>query len=227
MPSPAWLLRLAGLVAAVAAVELGVDDVPILCTNICGPMVELTSICNTDDLISATQRRIRRTLDEVHDVPLMDQEPRRRSLLDGIAALAAADTAPTTIRTVPRPASSTRPIGTFRIIPASTAANPATTQLAPPPQPLVAAPTRPGIAWTESSTGAVAAAAAATSMMYRPDQKLAGVKEEAASVEAQCVCLNKSFDVRSVAALCASCILQRGDKKSREFCLARPDGHRL
>jgi len=60
-----------------------------------------------------------------------------------------------------------------------------------------------------------AAAASSTAATYGAKK----AQEDEEAVEAQCICLNDSFDVRSVAELCASCIQQSGDNGSGEFLI--------
>ncbi|ROT41972.1 hypothetical protein SODALDRAFT_4426 [Sodiomyces alkalinus F11] len=59
-PDHATLFLLASFAAAVLSEELRPHDVPFACANICGPIVELTSLCRVNTPASEELRRLKR-----------------------------------------------------------------------------------------------------------------------------------------------------------------------
>ncbi|KAG8417983.1 hypothetical protein J3458_005430 [Metarhizium acridum] len=92
----------------------------------------------------------------------------------------------------------------------------------PPPPPIEQAPSTPGEqASTTSSQGQrpPTTPLSSTPTNRRPEKVAStmspvGSAGMAMDAEEQCFCLNKSFDVRLVAALCTSCIVQGGNKET-------------
>ncbi|KFA67352.1 hypothetical protein S40285_07022 [Stachybotrys chlorohalonatus IBT 40285] len=218
----ASLAVLTGLAAIVTADSLPFGSIPAQCATICGPIVELTSICNVHQP-TLKRRRI-------------EQQPPRRAEVDADSRRWAGEddgdvekrsfsvirAAPTSfpaniidelLRTL-----DLRPTSTItRIRPSviTSTTSVVVTSEAPPTPPSGSLPpsSQPPVTTTvtlgEPASSAPAEATSAglkKGADHNSDQQ--AVDDMA---EEQCVCLNESFDVPRVAGLCASCIMQAGD----------------
>src|SRR5690242_488606 len=54
-------LSLFALAALSLAEELGINDVPLACANICGPVVELSALCDLDGSLQSQELKKRKT----------------------------------------------------------------------------------------------------------------------------------------------------------------------
>jgi hypothetical protein len=234
------LVLATGLSAAVvAAIELSVDEVPVDCINMCGPMVELSGICNigNPDLRRLKRRRVETRIE-------------KRALANDTNG--EDETIITTVRTTRRATTSTRPraipipgavqnpaaaIGTFNPVQATTTLNLRPTTTPKRIIPIIVSPTSSAVlsiitqsddavdddttTATKSANGPQLTPGIGTDDgggKYTEEKKMQEVEEAA---EAECICLNTSFDVKVVAPLCAACILQSGDNSSSEWYLLR------
>ncbi|KAH7324927.1 hypothetical protein B0I35DRAFT_172279 [Stachybotrys elegans] len=232
----ASLAVFSGLAAIVTADALAPADIPFQCATICGPVVELTSLCDVHQPLSAKKRR---TSDNVANARLESR--------NGGAAAAAGegglvDVAKRSFSVIRAAPTSFPP---ELLISGGDAQQPSTQQptSTTPSSPVTPTPSTPvtvvrpsssssspfSLSLAEPSSGQVqggkqqvtttltigdagetvkTAPAEATSVGLQR-----GADQQAANdnAEEQCVCLNQSFDVARVAALCASCIMGVGD----------------
>ncbi|TFB02661.1 hypothetical protein CCMA1212_005446 [Trichoderma ghanense] len=223
------------LFAIAAGEALPPDAVPVMCAAICGPIVELSSMCSpkrslgeSDDHqleLRAHARHARR-----HNAKPVEEDEKRVKRFSVIVP------APTTFPPDLVDAS-------YMYVPASSSASwqvsaaPAQ-NYAPPTQPqstpaaAPASPTTPGTLLPTPSLGALPSTTPsssvqpptlrtekektasptststhpASSMPAKADGSMTGGREEIENAEERCVCLNTSFDVAEIAGLCASCI---------------------
>ncbi|CAM1510857.1 Fc.00g083700.m01.CDS01 [Cosmosporella sp. VM-42] len=220
--SHAGLAVLSGLAATVTADALPPDDIPIMCATICGPVVELTSICNVQwkelrrrefdwpPVIEERTQDAEARVDDRLEKMRQDDQVERRSF----SVIVAAPTsfpyelpADTTLDL--RPTSTPTPIIPTFYTTSST--NPVSPSL-PPTTTTASSSAFHSTARVRASTSSPTTVAATTSSAHWSGnvayQKGQGLSSE--DTEQACVCLNGSFDVPKVAALCASCIALAG-----------------
>ncbi|OAA46094.1 hypothetical protein NOR_02847 [Metarhizium rileyi] len=227
MKATARLVVIASLVSLVTAEALPPKEVPVQCAAICGPVVDLSSKCTP----------LGSTMSELGGMNMMNADEMAHEDADGSdqdAAYVAADgeagvdlqrrfivlvSAPTTFpakyssllngdadgdgegtasETNPSAASSPSPSPDHHPLPIPAAAPAVLSSPDASPSPT---PSTAGAQDTSSSTVA-------------PPAKMTSSAAQGMDGEEQCFCLNKSFDVMQVAALCTSCILQAGDAQT-------------
>lgn len=217
--SHASLAVFSGLAAVVTADALPPEDIPVQCATICGPVVELTSACNVHQMRLLKRRRV----DDRMWVPKLGVEPKVGAVRDDdrvekreFSVIVQAPTSfppdvvsPTTLDSRP----TSRPTKVHPVIVDSSSTNP------PSPSSPPAATTAPGDSTPVPLPSTTASLQDGTTAGDLAEQKGWAAPEGA---EEQCVCLNDSFDVGSVTALCASCITQAGDVENSLSSLPWP-----
>ncbi|KAK7403789.1 hypothetical protein QQX98_010431 [Neonectria punicea] len=226
----ASLALISGLMAAVAADALPPEDIPLQCITICGPIVELTTDCNVH-----YRRLKKRNLDDLARpewVPKLAVEPpegeaplqargeavesfEKRSFSVIVAAPTSfpfALTASTVLNL--------RPTSTLtRINPVVEQSSSSSTLPKRTTTSNQASTTTTTISFTTSIFNSAASKSISddsqspTTSSWGWDNDLQepqGKLYSQDSAEEDCVCLNESFDVAKVAALCASCIAVAG-----------------
>jgi hypothetical protein len=235
MKPAAGVVILSSLVSLTTADALLAKDVPVGCATICGPVVDLSSKCtplqsgNSEADSEANEGGNvwvgRRRADapgvedepwEIYDDEELDRrfftiQPAPTSFAPEFASLLDPNSVHVTTQQPPRPT---------RITPVIVASSSQPLSLPPTKAaPAVAAPLGSSTSSSEqeeisqavptpspTSTTAIQGSKTAQSSM-----SLAKSPVSSTNGEVQCVCLNKSFNVPRVAALCTSCILQAGD----------------
>lgn len=224
------LAILSSLVPIVVAMALPPQDVPIVCATICGPLVELSDICSP-------RKASKREIGSVQNTQLWASKLAAGQKIEGgnhnnrrwRAVTSQGETqkeeplekrfsiivaAPTSF-----PASLLIDISATPKAPNPTPTTPVvqTTQPAkvtpppqqPPPNPNPAVTRPPGQATTTSRPQKI------------PSDGNNGMDTNGWAVrggaEADCVCLNNSFNVSQVAALCSSCVAQQADRQNSTF----------
>lgn len=243
-PSSTGVAVFSGLAAVVAADTLPVDSIPLQCVKVCGPVVELTSICDTNVDLRRMALKRRKIEAGVRGPRLQHgkrqcnggkcrNDPNKRQF----SVIRQAPTSfPPELLPLPEETVAARPTRIFPVIETTTAA-PSTSQKPPPPptddtntddddedgdiEDDAPAPSTSGpppavsstiVSSTTLGTATAVADESATSTTvvaegdgqdddwWMPD-----------GAEQQCVCMNTSFDVARLTALCASCVDQTGD----------------
>ncbi|KAK7424802.1 hypothetical protein QQZ08_008431 [Neonectria magnoliae] len=229
----ASLALISGLMAAVAADALPPEDIPLQCITICGPIVELTTDCNVH------YRRLRkRNPDDLARrewVPKLAVEPpeadaplqardgsgeavesfEKRSFSVIVAAPTSFPFALTATTVL-----DLRPTSTLtRINPVVEQSSPTSTLPKRTTTSNPASTTTTTISFTTSIVNSAVPKSISddsqspTTSSWGWDKDLQepqGKMYSQGSAEEDCVCLNESFDVAKVAALCASCIAVAG-----------------
>ncbi|PHH70465.1 hypothetical protein CDD82_7094 [Ophiocordyceps australis] len=229
----------AGLLATGLAASVGLrpQDIALQCVSMCGPMVELAAKCRPPTLprrglavddASLVQRNVRIIIAAPNKNPSGQTttttiRPVRTSIV--YPKLPATNKPFTPVLSAPTPPSfaSTFPLfATTSLLP-STSSDPLQLDPAPPttrrpitfPLDATAQPTETPGSTSLATTTAVASTPLRTPSTAPPRAPAVGDADtRQLDAEEQCVCLNKSFDVPKVAALCASCIAQSGDDQN-------------
>lgn len=258
-PTTTGVAVFSGLAAVVAADALPMDSIPLQCVKVCGPIVELTSICNTN--IDARRRALkRRKVDGVaagvrgprlhysrtrenecnggrcaKEKKAVDPEKRQFSVIRQ-----APTSFPPELIALPEETVAARPTRIFLSI-ETTSAVP--TSANPPPPPTDDTNTNDGNADddVDPEDDAEDDAPAPSTTIATIDQTATAIADASATstgaavgadaesdaeewwmpddAEEQCVCMNDSFDVGRLTALCASCVDQTGDPTNSTFPL--------
>ncbi|KAF4971226.1 hypothetical protein FSARC_1948 [Fusarium sarcochroum] len=200
---------ISGLVGITMANVLPLDDIPLMCVTICGPIVELTSKCDIHG------NHLAKRQPQAPWVPKLAVEPpetdplrfdRRDDELHkrSFSIIRAAPTSfPQQIATTESESlSSTSSVDSDRVTDRSTTRTTTASSLIR--STTQARPTR-------STSGDRSMAASGTS--WGTSQQTGSSPAEG-DPEQECVCLNKSFDVAKVAALCQDCIVVDGHKQN-------------
>lgn len=195
-----------GLLSVAVADVLPVDDIPLMCVTICGPIVELTSKCDVHG-----QRMSKRQVDSEW-VPKLAVEP---PALDK-RSFSIIRAAPTSF-----PPEFTPEESTTTSLSSSTTEE--TWNVVEEPSTSVSTKKRTTMASMLMDTTTAVQTAVSTSK--EQSQKPSGTWGSSLQThtptegdpERECVCLNKSFDVAKVAALCQDCIVVDGHKQNSEF----------
>ncbi|KAK0390099.1 hypothetical protein NLU13_3672 [Sarocladium strictum] len=259
-PTTAGVAVWSGLAAVVAADALPVDSIPLQCVRICGPIVELTSVCNTN--VEARRRALKRR--RVDDATAEIRGPRvsygrtREHECNGsrckeenkavnlekkaFSVIIQAPTSfPPDLLDLTEETATARPTRIFPIV-ETTSAVPTANNPPPPPtddtdangngddgdddgddgEPEISSTAAPAPSTSTSTSTRTTASRSKTSVAdasATSTRTAAGAETDAEQAEwwmpddaeEQCVCLNNSFDVARLTALCASCVGQTGD----------------
>ncbi|KAH7171334.1 hypothetical protein EDB81DRAFT_196114 [Dactylonectria macrodidyma] len=229
---PIGLALALGLAAVVTADTLPLEDIPLQCVQICGPIVELTTDCNVH------ARRLKKRLPDDHLVgrgewvPKLAVEP----LEEAVAArddkekrsFSIIVAAPTSfpVQVASSSALDLRPSSTItRITPTFDESLESSTQLLLSTSTTSTTSTTSLTSTTTSfATSTITAPPTSMSLSDQADSKTTtstwdwdgniqepnGQLYSADNAEEDCVCLNESFDVGKLTALCASCIVSAG-----------------
>lgn len=236
------------VLSAIAAGEaLPPNAVPVMCAAICGPIVELSSMCSPKRSLEGSEsdhfdlrarlRHARRQNENQFDD--RDRIEKRFSVIvpapttfppDLLAGQYPPSSSP--IPEIPPPWSqSPAPVPPQYYSPST---HPTTPNYPPPstPQPVLQSPTSSS-AWniqppSTPATIRTAKSASTTSKHQTPirptiigssgdDGDLTGGWGETENAEEKCVCLNTSFNVAEIAGLCASCISMKADTQNSEL----------
>ncbi|KAI8284325.1 hypothetical protein K4K60_002050 [Colletotrichum sp. SAR11_57] len=233
----ASVLVLTGLAALAGAKELQIDDVPVECATICGPIVELTFKCDVDNSFDELRRLKRRKVDgpEAQRIPphakggvARRHHHRNRPPAQNEADVAVAtptqpqDAVPSVgdAQGVQQPAQDAQPpaqeaspvfIATLPF--AAPAPDPQLSTPNPPPE---AAQTTPSVEATpqQSTPSAPMSMPSAMPVAGEPGKKEPQPNPETDrdTAEKNCICGNKSFDVNLLAGMCQSCIKRSGNR---------------
>ncbi|KAH7163420.1 hypothetical protein B0J13DRAFT_36686 [Dactylonectria estremocensis] len=240
---PIGLALALGLAAVVTADTLPLEDIPLQCVQICGPIVELTTDCNVH------ARRLKKRLPDDHLVrrewvPKLAVEPLEEAVAAGEETDEQLDkrsfsiivAAPTSFpaQVAPSSALDLRPSSTItRITPTFDEASSSRTQLLLSTSTTLlllststtsTTSTKSTTSTTTSLTTSTITPPASISLSDQADsstttstwewdgniQEPHGQLYSAGNAEEDCVCLNESFDVGKLTALCASCIVSAG-----------------
>ncbi|KAF4994075.1 hypothetical protein FGRMN_5990 [Fusarium graminum] len=198
-----------GLVAVAAADTLPLDDIPLMCVTICGPIVELTAKCNVH------QHRLAKRQPDPEWVPKLAVEPPQDDELYK-RSFSIIRAAPTSFPPQFEPVESTTSLSS---ISTSMAMAEITTVMEHQYTSLRVTTTSSSL----SKSTKIQPTASASRSEARPIsdttwgarmQTASPVKED--DPEKDCVCKNKSFDVAKVAALCQDCIVVDGHKQNTD-----------
>ncbi|ODA82626.1 hypothetical protein RJ55_01134 [Drechmeria coniospora] len=218
--TPVSVAVLWGFAALAMTEALPPNSIPMRCATICGPMVELTALCSTPKLLKrGDQRRWRsregwlRKRDFVTLVPAPTSFP--YSLTADLTRPTSKVAAPPRQQPVPSPSRATPGIamgawGSPERTTPTTSAIASSRSSSSGGSSSSSSSNRPLAAATPATTGSLLGGPAqATPTSSIP---VVGGASNGLSAEERCVCMNRSFDVPRVAALCASCIKQTGDE---------------
>ncbi|RGP80132.1 hypothetical protein FLONG3_1666 [Fusarium longipes] len=190
-----------GLLSGAIADVLPVDDIPLMCVTICGPIVELTSKCDVHG-----QRMSKRQVDSEW-VPKLAVEP---PALDK-RSFSIIRAAPTSFPPEFSPQeSTTTSLSSWTSEETSSAVQEVSTRK------------RTTMASMLMDTTTATQATILPSSLEKESRTLSGTWGSSLQThtptegdpERECVCLNKSFDVAKVAALCQDCIVVDGHKQN-------------
>jgi hypothetical protein len=242
-PSATGVAVFSGLAAVVAADTLPVDSIPLQCIKVCGPVVELTSVCDTNVDLRRMALKRRKVEAGVRGPRLHYKREctggkcRNDANKRQFSVIRQAPTSfPPELVDVPEETAAARPTRIFPVIETTTAA-PSTSQKPPPPPtddtntdddaddveeddgpaPSTSGPTKTvSSTIVSSTTGGTATAVAdesatSSAAVAEDDGQDADDWWMPDGAEEQCVCMNTSFDVARLTALCASCVDQTGD----------------
>lgn len=193
-----------GLLSVVAADVLPVDDIPLMCVTICGPIVELTSKCDIHG-----QRMSKRQVDSEW-VPKLAVEP---PALDK-RSFSIIRAAPTSFPPELMPQeSTTTSISTSTTEETTSAVDGTSTLLSTKKRTTMASMLMETTTATQTTVSASKERSQTTSGSWGGSALQTHAPPEG-DPERECVCLNKSFDVAKVAALCQDCIVVDGHKQN-------------
>ncbi|KAF7543229.1 hypothetical protein G7Z17_g10910 [Cylindrodendrum hubeiense] len=229
--APAGLALISGLMAVVMADSLPPEDIPLQCVAICGPIVELTTDCN----VHMRRLKKRRPEDVARRewVPKLAVEPpqasvprgKRVEVVDkfGKRSFSIIVAAPTSFPVE----DTTSSVLDLRVTSSITRINPTFDQSTS-----TAALPKSTKSTTKSTSRSTTSTSIATSTITPPASKSIADQADSTTTsswdwegnlqepqgqlysqnnaEEDCVCLNESFDVAKVTALCASCIALAG-----------------
>ncbi|KAF4981282.1 hypothetical protein FZEAL_2908 [Fusarium zealandicum] len=200
-----------GLAAIVTADVLPPDDIPLMCVTICGPIVELTSKCDIhgQKLTKRGLAWVQKLAVEPPEMGPLRVEPRQEAEKRSFSIIRAAPTSfppeAEAAATVPSdPSSTTR---SSRITAVADQSSPLTTTLASTSGTQILPRT------TRASLGVTDTATSRTGREHNYS-KQSDSSYSHNDPEQECVCLNTSFDVAKVAALCHGCIIVDGHKRN-------------
>ncbi|GKU19155.1 unnamed protein product [Fusarium langsethiae] len=205
-----WARRAAiyGLLSVAVADVLPVDDIPLMCVTICGPIVELTSKCDVHG-----QRMSKRQV-ESEWVPKLAVEP---PALDK-RSFSIIRAAPTSFPPEFTPEeSTTTSLSSWSTEETSTTVDQVSTKKRTTMASMLMDTT--AAAHTTLSTSGVSGTSGTSEEESQTPtgtwkSSLQTHTPQKGDPERDCVCLNKSFDVAKVAALCQDCIVVDGHKQN-------------
>jgi hypothetical protein len=201
-----------GLVAVAMADMLPLDDIPLMCVTICGPIVELTAKCDVH------QHRLAKRHAEPEWVPKLAVEPPEADDLHK-RSFSIIKAAPTSFPPPFGPEESTSLSTTSSSTSSSTTIAEKTTVVEHHVTSLLDATTSSLIRSTtiiqptKSRPRDEVATMSGTSWGASLQTETAVPQNDP---EKDCVCKNKSFDVAKIAALCQDCIVVDGHKQNSE-----------
>jgi hypothetical protein len=202
-----------GLVAVAVADMLPLDDIPLMCVTICGPIVELTAKCDVH------QHRLAKRYAEPEWVPKLAVEPPEADDLHK-RSFSIIKAAPTSFPPPYGPEEESTSLSTSlsTTIPSTTIAE-KTTVVEHHVTSLLDATTSSLIRSTTIIQPTKSRSADESSTMSGTSWGVSMQTETAVpqnDPEKECVCKNKSFDVAKIAALCQDCIVVDGHKQNSE-----------
>ncbi|KAH7241814.1 hypothetical protein BKA59DRAFT_513328 [Fusarium tricinctum] len=200
-----------GLVAVAVADMLPLDDIPLMCVTICGPIVELTAKCDVH------QHRLAKRYAEPEWVPKLAVEPPEADDLHK-RSFSIIKAAPTSFPPPYGPEEESTSLSTSlsTTIPSTTIAE-KTTVVEHHVTSLLDATTSSLIRSTTIIQPTKSRSADESSTMSGTSWGVSMQTETAVpqnDPEKECVCKNKSFDVAKIAALCQDCIVVDGHKQN-------------
>ncbi|KAM0191583.1 hypothetical protein ACHAPA_007088 [Fusarium lateritium] len=190
-----------GLVAVAVADMLPLDDIPLMCVTICGPIVELTAKCDVH------QHRLAKRHAEPEWVPKLAVEPPEADDLHK-RSFSIIKAAPTSFPPPYGPEEESTSLSTTS---SSTTIAEKTTVVEHHVTSLLDATTSSLIRSTTiiQPTKSRSGDESATMSSMQTETAVAQTDPEK-----ECVCKNKSFDVAKIAALCQDCIVVDGHKQN-------------